>query len=337
LRWTDDHSGDGTVKADQDGSLKTGLVILVAILFVLSLLAGKVWLPPSDLFHDGPAAWIVLDLRLPRAILGLFIGAGLGLSGAVLQGYLRNPLADPSIVGISSTAALGAVIAIFLGAAVSPAIVFGSAMVGAGLAVLLLVAMGGRGTSPLVFILAGTVLSSLSGALTAFLISIAPNPFATSEIITWLMGALTDRSMADAMRAVPLIVVGVILLLTTGRALDALTLGEDAARSLGIDMRWLQGIIVLGLCLTVGASVAVSGVVGFVGLIVPHIARRFIGERPSAILLPSALGGAALVLAADSLVRLTPGAGEVRLGIAMALIGAPFFFFLLKQLRGKFS
>jgi iron complex transport system permease protein len=313
--------------------VKTALGILVVVLFALSLLAGKVWLPPSEFFHDGPAAWIVLDLRLPRAILGLSIGAGLGLSGAVLQGYLRNPLADPSIVGISSTAALGAVIAIFVGAAVSPAIVFGSAMAGAGLAVVLLVTIGGRGASPLAFILAGTVLSSLSGALTAFLISIAPNPFATSEIISWLMGALTDRSMADAIRAVPLIVVGMILLITTGRALDALTLGEDAARSLGIDMRWLQGVIVLGLCLAVGASVAVSGVVGFVGLIVPHIVRRFVGERPSAILMPSALGGAALVLAADSLVRLTPGAGEVRLGIAMALIGAPFFFVLLSRVR----
>lgn len=313
--------------------MKAGLAILVAALFALSLLAGKVWLPPADFFHAGPAAWIVLDLRLPRAILALFIGAGLGLSGAVLQGYLRNPLADPSIVGISSTAALGAVGAIFLGAAVSPVIVFGAAMAGAGAAVILLVALGGRGSSPLAFILAGTVLSSLSGALTAFLISIAPNPFATSEIIGWLMGALTDRSMADAMRAVPLIVVGMILLLTTGRSLDALTLGEDAARSLGIDMPRLQGVIVAGLCLAIGASVAVSGVVGFVGLIVPHIARRFVGERPSAILLPSALGGAALVLAADSLVRLTPGAGEVRLGIAMALIGAPFFFFLLSRMR----
>jgi iron complex transport system permease protein len=313
--------------------VKTSLGVIVAVLFALSLLAGKVWLPPTAILNDGPAAWIVLDLRLPRAILGLFIGAGLGLSGAVLQGYLRNPLADPSIVGISSTAALGAVIAIFLGAAVSPAIVFGSAMTGAAFAVLLLVAMGRRGNSPLAFILAGTVLSSLSGALTAFLISIAPNPFATSEIITWLMGALTDRSMADAMRAVPLIAVGMVLLLTVARSLDALTLGEDAARSLGIDMRWLQWVIVLGLCLTVGASVAVSGVVGFVGLIVPHVVRRFVGEKPSAILVPSALGGAALVLAADSLVRLTPGAGEVRLGIAMALIGAPFFFTLLARTR----
>ncbi|CAN5177921.1 iron ABC transporter permease [soil metagenome] len=313
--------------------MKTGLALLVAILFALSLLAGKVWLPPSEFFRDGPAAWIVIDLRLPRAILALFIGAGLGLSGAVLQGYLRNPLADPSVVGISSTAALGAVTAIFLGAAVSPAVVFGSAMAGAAFAVLLLVTMGGRQSSPLAFILAGTVLSSLSGALTAFLISIAPNPFATSEIISWLMGALTDRSLEDTMRAVPLIAVGMALLLTVGRSLDALTLGEDAARSLGIDMRWLQAIIVLGLCLTVGASVAVSGVVGFVGLIVPHIVRRFVGEKPSAILLPSALGGAALVLAADSLVRLTPGAGEVRLGIAMALIGAPFFFVLLSRMK----
>ena len=126
---------------------------------------------------------------------------------------------------------------------------------------------------------------------------------------------------------------GAALLLTTGRALDALSLGEPAARSLGVNLARVQWVIVAGLGLAVGASVAVTGVVGFVGLIVPHLIRPLIGERPSALLIPSALGGAALVLAADSLVRLTPGAGEVRLGVAMALIGAPFFFVLMVRLR----
>jgi len=312
------------------------LLALVVILAASSLLAGKAWLAPSELFGTPAGLTILTELRIPRAVLGAAIGAGLGLSGAVLQGYLRNPLADPSLVGISSSAALGAVLAIFLGASALPAIVFGSAMTGAALAVLLLVGLGGRSSGPLAFILAGTVLSSLTGSLTAFLISIAPNPFSTSEIVTWLMGALTDRSIDDVWRAVPLVLLGTLLLATTGRDLDALTLGEDAARSLGVDMRRLRVVIVAGLCLVVGASVAVTGVVGFVGLIVPHVMRGLVGERPSALLLPSALGGAALVLAADALVRLTPGAGEVRLGIAMSLIGAPFFFALLLRLRGRF-
>jgi iron complex transport system permease protein len=181
------------------------------------------------------------------------------------------------------------------------------------------------------------VLATLSGSLTAFLISVAPNPYATSEIIAWMMGALTDRTMDDMILAVPLMLLGGVILLTTARSLDALTLGEDAARSLGIDPGKLQWVIALGIGLGVGASVAVSGVVGFVGLIVPHFVRMIFGERPSSTLLPSALGGAILVLVADSLVRLLPGAGEVRLGIVMAVLGAPFFFLLLSKMRSRAS
>lgn len=303
--------------------------------FGLSLMAGKVWVPPSAWFGDDTGWWIVLELRLPRAILATAIGAALGLSGAVLQGYLRNPLADPTLVGVSSSAGLGAVTAIFLGFAMSPLAIFGSAMAGAALAVLLLAFLVGRSGSAIAFILAGMVLSSLSGSLTAFLISIAPNPFATSEIISWLMGALTDRSFADVQAAVPFIVAGMALLALSARSLDLLSLGEDAARSLGLSTGRLQVMIVAGLGLAIGACVAVSGVVGFVGLIVPHLVRPLVGQRPSSLLLPSALGGAALLLAADSLVRLIPGAGEIRLGIAMALIGTPFFFALLVGMRRR--
>lgn len=311
------------------------LVALTVAAFMLSLMAGKNWILPADWFADAANGWIFAELRLPRALLGLSIGAVLGLSGAVLQGYLRNPLADPTVVGVSSSAALGGVTAIFLGLTAWPLGLFACAMAGGGLAMLLLAAMTGRTGGPLGFILAGMVLSTLAGSLTAFLISIAPNPFAASEIISWLMGALTDRGMDDVGRALPFMAVGAALLLTTGRALDALTLGEDAAKSLGIDPVRLQWTIVAGVGLSVGASVAVSGVVGFVGLIVPHLIRGFVGERPSAILLPSALGGAILTLVADSFVRLTPGAGEMRLGIAMAVLGAPFFFLLLARLRSR--
>jgi iron complex transport system permease protein len=311
------------------------LIILTALAFLLSLAAGKVWIAPADWFANSAEGWIMAELRLPRAILGASIGAVLGLSGAVLQGYLRNPLADPAVVGISASAALGAVLAIFFGFALSPITLFGFAMAGAGIGLITLIAIAGRNGGPLGFILGGVVLATLSGALTSFVISISPNPFATSEIINWLMGALTDRSMADVAIALPFMAVGCIMLMTTGRGLDALTLGEDSAITLGVDLSRLRLAVILGVGLCVGASVAVSGVIGFVGLIVPHLLRGVVGERPSALLFPSALGGAILTLTADALVRLTPGVGEVRLGIAMALIGAPFFLWMMLRVRGR--
>ena len=311
----------------------TGLLLCLALAaFLLSLMAGKVWIWPMSWAADNADGWIFLELRLPRALLGLCVGAVLGLSGAVLQGYLRNPLADPTVLGVSASAALGGVLAIFLGINLVSFGLFGCAMIGAGASILLLLAIG-RGGGPIGFILGGMVLSTLAGALTALVISIAPNPFAASEIINWLMGALTDRLMEDVLTALPFMAIGALLLLTTGRALDALTLGENGAKSLGVDLFRLQWLIVLGVGLSVGASVAVSGVVGFVGLIVPHLIRSFYGEQPSRILVPSALGGAILTLTADSLVRLIPGPGEMRLGIAMAVLGAPFFLLLLLRYR----
>ncbi len=310
-------------------TLNVILLALVGVLFATSLLAGKIWIGPELWWSDGPAAWIITELRLPRAVLGLGVGATLGLSGAVLQGYLSNPLADPSLVGISSSAALGAVAAIALGLGASPTLLFTCALAGAFGATLLLLSLTHYDSSPISFILGGMVLSSLSGALVAFIISLAANPFTTAEIVNWLMGALTDRGWDDVRQAMPLMGLGVILLALTARRLDALSLGTDVAHSLGISLKSLQWQLVIGLGLCIGSAVAVTGVVGFVGLIVPHIMRLLVGERPSDLLLPSALGGAVLVLAADILVRLTPGAGEIRLGVVMAILGAPFFFALM--------
>ena len=306
------------------------LVALVVAGFALSLVAGKQWLPLAS--PAGQA--IFVELRLPRAALGLLLGASLGLGGAVLQGFLRNPLADPGVIGVSSSAALGAVAAILYAGAGSLGL-FAAAMTGALAAMALLIALTWRGADPVALILAGTVLSSLAGALTAFLIAIAPNPYAVTGVLDWLMGALTDRGLADLALAAPFLVVGSVLLALAGPALDALTLGEGAARSLGIRIGRVQLLVVLGTGLAVGAGVAATGVVGFVGLVVPHMLRPVFGHRPSALLLPSALGGAALVLVADSLCRLAPGAAEVRLGVAMALIGAPFFLTLLLRQRGR--
>lgn len=309
------------------------LGLLVAALFAGSLMAGKAWVP-LDAWWSGDPRWaIVTQLRVPRAVLGMLLGGALGLAGAVLQGWLRNPLADPGVLGVSSAAALGAVAALVLGVG-SQWGVFAAAMAAAVGAMGLLAALTWRAESPAAFVLAGTVLASLAAALTAFLISIAPNPYVVAEVIEWLMGALTDRGPDDLLHAAPFMLGGAALLLATGRSLDALTLGSEAARSLGVDLRRLQALVIVGTGLSVGAGVAVTGVVGFVGLVVPHLLRPLVGARPSALLVPSALGGAALVLAADSLCRLVPGAGEVRLGVAMALIGGPFFLALLLSERG---
>ncbi|MBJ6120223.1 FecCD family ABC transporter permease [Sphingomonas mollis] len=310
------------------------LAALVGLSFAGSLMTGKSVVPLSAWFSDDPRWWIILQLRLPRAVLGLALGAVLGLSGAVLQGYLRNPLADPGVVGVSSAAALGAVTAIVAGVATGAG-VFAAAIVAAAGAMALLAALTWRSDGTVTFVLAGTVLASLAGALTAFVISVAPNPYAVAEVMDWLMGALTDRGWGDVALAGPPMAAGATLLLLTARSLDALSLGEAAARSLGVDLGRTRGLVVAGTGLAVGAGVAATGVIGFVGLIVPHLLRPVFGARPGALLVPSALGGAVLVLVADALVRLVPGAGEVRLGVAMALIGAPFFLMLLLRSRGE--
>ena len=310
-------------------SLACALVVAIA----LSLMAGKVWIPAADWLNGTLQSLIITQLRLPRTMLGVLIGAALGLSGAVMQGYLRNPLADPGLFGVSSSAALGAVASLYFGLAGLAFVLPLFALVGAGIGMALLALLAGRAGSLTLFTLAGMLLSSLTGALTALLISLAPTPFASSEIVTWLMGAITDRSWDDLAIAMPFMLAGMLLLAFTGRALDALTLGETAARSLGINTARLQLQVVLGVGLCVGASVAAAGIVGFVGLIVPHLVRPLAGHRPSAVLLPAALAGAVLVVLADCFVRVMPSTTELRLGIAMSLLGAPFFLALLYRMR----
>ena len=298
----------------------------------LSLLAGKVWIDP---FHPviRNAMVILVELRLPRAFLALFIGAGLGGAGAAMQGYLRNPLADPGLFGIAPAAALGAVLSFWTGlAAVSWTLPL-FALVGAGGAMALLGLIAGREGSVALFTLAGMMIASLAGALMSLAISLAPTPFALSEIVTWLMGALTDRSWREVWLCAPLTLLGLVILRAAGPGLDALVLGETAARSLGLDPRRLQALLIAGVGLTVGSGVAVAGIVGFVGLIVPHLVRPFTDRRPSSLIVPSALAGALLLLAADCLCRVLPLVSELRLGIALSLVGAPFFLALLLRLR----
>jgi iron complex transport system permease protein len=317
--------------------LNAALAVAIVVAGGLSLLAGKAWLPWGVWFSDDPRWLIVVELRVPRTVLALVIGAALGMSGAAMQGYLRNPLADPGLFGVSSGAALGAVVSMFFGFALSPFLLPAFALVGAAITMALLVLIAGRSASILVFTLAGVIVSSIAGAMTALAVSLAPTPIAASEIVTWLMGALTDRSWSDAALAAPLVLAGMALLAATARTLDALTLGEAAARSMGVDPARLQALVVTGVGLCVGASVASAGAIGFVGLIVPHLVRPLVGARPSATLLPSALGGALLLLVADTLVRIAPTVIELRLGIAMAMLGGPFFLMLLVRLRRKIA
>jgi len=313
------------------------LGLLLLALCGASLMAGRVWAPFSAWTDPSDPRWaIIFQLRIPRTVLAVAVGAALGVSGAAMQGYTRNPLADPGALGVSAMAALGAVASLYFGAgAQGPWLITGLAMAGALAAVVILLALAGGGSTMVTFILAGVVLQTLAAAGVALALSLAPNPWAVNEIVDWLMGSLADRSAGEVAFALPFMAAGAALILMTGRTLDALTLGETTARSLGVDLRRTRLLLAAGVALTSGASVAVTGVIGFVGLMVPHLLRPLVGARPGALLWPSALGGAVLVLAADILVRLTPGANEVKLGVAMAALGAPFFFGLLLALRRR--
>jgi iron complex transport system permease protein len=316
--------------------LYAGLLVALLLLSGVSLIAGKVWVPWNVwVSPEADPRWaIVFELRLPRTLLGLAVGAALGLSGAVLQGYTRNPLADPGVLGVSAMAALGAVLTLYYGVtAIAPWALPVAAVSGALIGVAILMVLSGSASSLVTFILAGAILNILSSAGVSLALSLAPNPWAVNEIVDWLMGSLADRSFEEVTIALPLIVLGCGLMLTTGRALDALTLGEVGARSLGISMGRTRWTLAVGVALAAGASVAVTGVIGFVGLVTPHLLRPLVGARPGALLVPSILGGAVVVLAGDILVRLTPTAGEVKLGVAMAALGAPFFLVLLLRLR----
>ncbi|HEY9038015.1 MAG TPA: iron ABC transporter permease [Roseovarius sp.] len=316
------------------------LALLTAALFTASLLVGPADLAPGDSLAalwqggDGPVAMVMRQIRLPRALLALMIGASLGLAGAAMQGYLRNPLAEPGLIGVSGSAALGAVLAIHTGAAAMwslglPLAALGGALVG----VALVMGLAGPRGGSLTLILAGIAISALAGALTSLVLNLSPNPFAANEIVFWMMGSLADRSMTHVWLAAPLMVIGWGLIGTLGRGLDALTLGEDAAGAMGISLPRMRLVLVLGTACVVGASTAVAGAIGFVGLVVPHILRPFVGARPSRLLWASALGGAVMLLIADIAVRIILPTQDLKLGVLTALVGAPVFLHLIYKTR----
>jgi iron complex transport system permease protein len=307
-----------------------------AAAFLISLAVG-----PSGLgiAASGEARLLILrEIRLPRAVLGALIGGSLGLSGAVLQGYLRNPLADASLLGVSGGAALGAVLAIHLGLAELFALALPiGGLLGALVAMLGLAALAGLRAGPITLLLAGLAVSSIATALIALVLNLAQNPFAAVEMVLWIMGTLADRSLPHVWLSAPLMLAGMAVLLCVGRALDALTLGEDVAQSLGVSLERTRWAVITGTALSVGAATAVTGIIGFVGLIIPHALRPLVGHRPSLLLAASLLAGASMLLLADVALRAIEPWVEVRIGVLTALMGAPFFIWLVLKLRAELT
>lgn len=319
----------------------TLLVALVGAA-LLSILAGTVWLPPGRAIgalvagHSDLPGLIVTEIRLPRLILALAIGASLGLSGAVLQGLLRNPLAEPGLLGVTSGASLGAVIAIYFGLGSAFALATPLMALAGAFATALIALVLARSGGTLSLILTGVAISSIVMALIMLALNLAPNPYAAYEIMTWLMGSLADRSWDHVRLALPFVIPGLALLLFTGRALDALALGEAQAASLGVPLGRLRLLALAGTALAVGASTSIAGSVGFVGLVAPHLVRPLVGHQPSRVLLPAMLLGALLVALADVATRtIVLGGAPLNIGVFTSLIGTPLFLWLVLHIRRR--
>src|SRR6201990_1916590 len=319
------------IAARRRASVMAALVILVVLLVLVSLGTGPVRLSPlaviDALFGGGSDVQqvIVREIRLPRTILGFAIGAILGLSGAALQGLLRNPLASPSLFGAPQSAAFGAVLVIALGLADVRSYALPVAAIAMAFAsVFMLLSIAGRNAGLLILILAGLAISRLAGAMTALVMNLSSNPFVVLEIAFWLLGSLEDRSFRHVMLALPFIVAGAIILWSQRNAIRALSLGEETAQSLGVDVGRLRLSVILGVALGRG---------GFIGLVAPHLMRPLIGHDPARLLVPSALTGAALLLAADIAVRIIPSTSDIKVGVLTSIIGVPFFLYLIMRER----
>jgi iron complex transport system permease protein len=313
---------------------------LLLVVLAFAAIAASLFIGPADISAreaiaalfgagDAKAVLIIREIRLPRALAAFIVGAALGGAGAALQGLLRNPLADPGVLGVSSASALGAVIAVYYGlAGATPYATEAGALIGAFGATALLYALAGGAVSTERLILVGVGVSSACGAMIALAMNLAPNPFVLSDLVSWLFGTVANRSFDDVAEAVPFFVVGALCLAASARGLSALALGEETAASLGADLKVLRWLIIAGAALSVGASVALAGAVGFVGVVAPHLARPLARHDPAGIMLPAALIGGATLACADLVVRLLPFSQELKLGVAAALFGAPAFILI---------
>ena len=326
--------------AQRRAGVTAALVVLVVLLALLSLGIGPVRLSPLTVIEalfggSGDVQQVIVqEIRLPRTILAVTIGAILGLSGAALQGLLRNPLASPSLFGAPQSAAFGAVLVIALGLAdVRSYALPVAAIAAAFVSVFALLAIAGRNAGLLILILAGLAIASLAGAATALVMNLSRNPFVVLEIAFWLLGSLEDRSFRHVVLALPFIAAGAVILMSQRNAFRALSLGEETAQSLGVDVGRLRLSVILGVALGVGGAVAVTGTIGFIGLVAPHLMRPLIGHDPARLLVPSALTGAALLLAADIAVRIIPSTSDIKVGVLTSIIGVPFFLYLIMRER----
>ena len=329
--------------ADSSALVLLALVALVVVAAAASLLwgsgpsAARTFLPSLAKTDPSIVGTIFWEIRVPRTALALMVGFTLGLTGAALQGFLRNPLAEPGLLGASSGAALGAVAVFYFGLFGSGIIALPFGGVAGALAALgILYGLAGGAPSVATLILAGVAINAAAGALTSLLLNLAPNPFALYEILFWMMGSVSDRGLEHVAIAAPFMIIGLATIMVYARGLDALTLGEDVAASLGVNLKHLRLAIIAGSGIAVGGAVAVTGVIGFVGLIMPHLVRPLTGHLPSRSLIPSGLAGAALLTFADLLVRLLPGQ-ELKLGVVTALIGGPFFLALILKRRSELT
>ena len=309
-------------------SLLLGLAILAAAGFALTF--GEVALTADQYrlaFADASSveAEVLWNVRAPRIVCALLVGAALGLSGAVLQGLLRNPLADPGVLGVSAAAALGAAFAIVVGGAAVPGAVAGAALIGAGLAGAALVIFAARVRAPEALILFGVALSSFAGAVTALIFNLSPSPIASAEVMNWLLGSVQNRSWIDAAWVAPLVLISGVLAAVASSGLRMLTLGDETAAASGLSMGRVRTAALIAAALAAGAATAVAGVIGFVGLAAPHLVRRAVRGDPGRVLLPAALAGGLILVLADLAARVTPTDQELKLGVFTALVGAPLF------------
>ena len=307
----------------------------------LAALVGPTALHPLDvgqaLLGGGePAHRIILwEIRIPRALAAFLVGGALGLSGAAMQGLLRNPLAEPGVLGVSATASLCASVALYYGlAARTPWLLPAAAVLGALLATALIAAIAVRTRAITTLILVGVGLSSFAGAAMSLLLNLAPTPFYLADLINWTLGSVTNRSFVDLAAVSPLLLLGAALIFGSGNGFRALTLGEETARGLGLPVERHRLQVVLGTGLLTGAAVALAGAIGFVGIVAPHFVRPLVRHDPARSLLPAALLGGLLLMLADSGIRLLPTTNELKLGVAAALIGAPVFVWIALQ-RGR--
>ena len=317
-------TGEGTRRLTLLLALLAALAGLAAVLFGETIFSmAQLGQAFTDL-SSGPAE-VLWSVRAPRALTALMVGAALGLSGGVMQGMLRNPLADPGVLGVSALAALGAAAAIVLGWAALPGAVEVAALSGAVLAGGLLVLFSARVRAPEALILFGVAVSSFAGAATALIFNLSPSPIATAEVMNWLLGSVQNRSWIDVAWVTPAVFLAGMLAALAAPGLRMLSLGEETARTSGLPMARLRLLALLATALATGAAVAVAGVIGFVGLAAPHLVRAAVRGDPARLLLPSALAGGLILVVADLLARMTPTDQELKLGVFTALVGAPLF------------